>query len=261
MYVSRVSHWSGDAELDHIGQGCNIPQMQVWRQVALEEYFRHPDPEDSCLLAVTKSNELSPASAQYDWMVGFDQHTFSPASVTTAATIVASFRSGPKLLTKSQAAGAQTTTGKPMWHNIEPPVLYIDPSPQFNGMPASPIDPRFQHPMLIRPRAIKLYSISENPICPKQDRVALFGIHHDVRSNIVMFTGPVFPPSVNWTVEEPTRAMLSGLLGKMMDKEVPVSCRFLFKERGNFRIVVLADGQESEWETICWDIKGDDLRK
>lgn len=55
--------------------------------------------------------------------------------------------------------------------------------------------------------------------------------------------------------------MLSGLLGKMMDKEVPVSCRFLFKECGNFRIVVLADGQESERETICWDIKGDDLRK
>ncbi|KAF9278369.1 hypothetical protein BGZ88_000597 [Linnemannia elongata] len=63
------------------------------------------------------------------------------------------------------------------------------------------------------------------------------------------------------TVEEPTRTMLSGLLGKTMDNDIPVSCRFLFKECGNFRIVALADVHESEWETICCDIKGDDLRK
>lgn len=60
MFVSRVSHWSGDAELDHIGQGCNIPQMQVWRQAAFDEYFRHPDPEDSCLLAVTSRTNSRP---------------------------------------------------------------------------------------------------------------------------------------------------------------------------------------------------------
>ncbi|OAQ36724.1 hypothetical protein K457DRAFT_131905 [Linnemannia elongata AG-77] len=530
MYVSRVSHWSGDAELDHLGQGCNIPKMQIWRQVALDEYLRHPDPEDSSSLAIVKSNGLSPASAQCDWRIELSHSReirpahLGPASVTTTATaIIAPSHSSPKLLTEAHMASAQTTMGKPMWRNTGPPVSYTDPSTHFtitaylqarstiastNGedqtvyqvvlynlhdhdtplaiipgtlwsdnnrtnlqrptntrpmigqlmdirryshqkdilgrtrilfvmafgervpanvtlperapgdiemelldvwtqgkiievyihdsprlavlagpspeqRPAAPywgrvqhIDPSPQHPTLIRGRAIKLYSIRENPDGPVQDRVALFGIHHDVRSNIVMLTGPVFPPSVpssspftspagcpssahpsdavvpltirhvskklhtawspcffgsqdvnettsmtlfpahsdfenllviidrrghgeiwdwinnkrvasmtvaqdsrmtsnsdlrrnlyfwgvqvNWTVEEPTRTISSELRGKMMDKDVAVNDRSLFRERGDFRIVALADGQESEWETIRWDIKGDDLRK
>ncbi|KAF8948206.1 hypothetical protein BGZ47_006006 [Haplosporangium gracile] len=252
------------------------------------------------------------------------------------------------------------------------------PSPEHH--PAAPywgrvqhIDPSPQHPTLIRGRAIKLYSIRDPQTDQEQDRVALFGIHHDGRSNIVMLTGPVFPASapssspytspvgrpsntpsssaivpvtirhverlhtawspcffgsqdvsettsmtlfpahsdfehllvivdrrghgeiwdwinnkrvasltiaqdsrltsnpdlrrnlyfwgvqVNWTVEEPTRTMSSGLLEKKVDEDV-VNGRSLFRKHGDFRIVALADGQESEWETIRWDIKEADLR-
>lgn len=530
MHVSRVSHWSGDTELHHIGQGSNLSQMQIWRQVVLDEYFRHPDPEDSSPLAVVKSNGLSPASAQCDWRIELSHSQeirpahLGPASVsTTAATTVVPSHSSPKLLAEAQAAGAQPTMGKPMWRNTGPPVSYTDPCTHFtitaylqarstitstNGedqtvyqvilynlhdhdtplaiipgtlwsdnnrtnvqrptnirpmigqlmdirryshqkdilgrtrilfvmafgervpanvtlpesapgdtemelldvwtqgkiievyiydspqlamptgtspeqRPVAPywgrvqhIDPSPQHPTLIRGRAIKLYSIRESQSGPEQDRVALFGIHHDGRSNIVMLTGPVFPASapssspytnpvgrpssalpsdavvpmtirhvtenlhtawspcffgsqdvsettsmtlfpahsdfehllvivdrrghgeiwdwvnnkrvasltvaqdsrmtsnpdlrrnlyfwgvqVNWTVEEPTRTMSSELLGKMMDEDVAVEGRSLFRKHGDFRIVALADGQESEWETIRWDIREADLRE
>ncbi|KAF9550719.1 hypothetical protein EC957_012036 [Mortierella hygrophila] len=525
MHVSRVSHWSGDTEPDHIGQGSNIPQMQLWRQVVLDDYFRHPDPEDSKLLTVVKSNGFSPASAQCDWRIDLSHSReirpghLGPASVTA---IVAPSHSNSKLLTEAQA-GAQTTMGKPMWRNTGPPVSYTDPSTHFtitaylqarssiastNGedqtvyqvvlynlhdndtplaiipgtlwsdknrtnlqrptnnrpmvgqlmdirryshqkdilgrtrvlfvmafgervpanvtlperapgdiemelldvwtqgkiievyiydspqlaVPTSPspeqrpaapywgrvqhIDPSPQHPTLIRGRAIKLYSIRESEGGPEQDRVALFGIHHDGRSNIVMLTGPVFPASapssspytnhaerpssaspsdavvpmtiryvtenlhtawspcffgsqdvsettsmtlfpahsdfehllvivdrrghgeiwdwvnnkkvasltvaqdsrmkrnpdlrrnlyfwgvqVNWTVEEPTRTMSSKPLGKIMHENGAVDGRSLFRARGDFRIVALADGQESEWETIRWDIKETALRE
>ncbi|KAG0380337.1 hypothetical protein BGX24_008903 [Mortierella sp. AD032] len=231
------------------------------------------------------------------------------------------------------------------------------------------IDPSPQHPTLIRGRAIKLYSIWDSQSEQVQDRVALFGIHHDGHSsNIVMLTGPVFPASapssspytdatgnslsssvevpmtirhvkntrlhtpwspcffgspdvsettsmtlfpahsdfehllvivdrrghgeiwdwinslkvaslsvardsridahptlrqnlyfwgvqVNWTVEEPTSTISSGQ-GKRNDVDRQ---RCFFRKHGDFRIIALADGQESEWETIRWDIKGDDL--
>ncbi|KAG0278770.1 hypothetical protein BGZ95_003214 [Linnemannia exigua] len=233
------------------------------------------------------------------------------------------------------------------------------------------IDPSPQHPTLIRGRAIKLYSIWDSQSEQEQDRVALFGIHHDGRSNIVMLTGPVFPASVpssspytettknsssssvevpmtirhvtnkrlhtpwspcffgstdvsettsmtlfpahsdfehllvivdrrghgeiwdwindskvaslsvardsrmeahptlrqnlyfwgvqvNWTVEEPTSTISSGQ-GKINEVAVDGQRPF-FREHGDFRIIALADGQESEWETIRWDIKGDDLK-
>ncbi|KAF9125760.1 hypothetical protein BGX30_000314 [Mortierella sp. GBA39] len=494
MHVSRVSHWSGDTEPDHIGQGSNIPQMQIWRQVVLDDYFRHPDPEDSSPLTVVKSNGLSPASAQCDWRIELSHsREIRPAHL------------GPASLLTDAQAGAQTTVGKPMWRNTGPPVSYTDPSTHFTitaylqarstiastnvedqtvyqvvlynlhdndtplaiipgtlwsdknrtnlqrptnsrpmigqlmdikryshqkdilgrtrvlfvmafgervpanvtlperapgdiemelldvwtqgkiieGRCAAPywgrvqhIDPSPQHPTLIRGRAIKLYSIRESQGGPEQDRVALFGIHHDGRSNIVMLTGPVFPASapssspytnpagrpssaspsdavvpmtiryvtenlhtawspcffgsqdvsettsmtlfpahsdfehllvivdrrghgeiwdwvnnkrvasltvaqdsrmasnpdlrrnlyfwgvqVNWTVEEPTRTMSSKPLGKIMHENVAVDDRSLFRARGDFRIVALADGQESEWETIRWDIKEADLRE
>ncbi|KAG9072851.1 hypothetical protein KI688_000631 [Linnemannia hyalina] len=525
MHVSRVSHWSGDTEPDHIGQGSNIPQRQLWRQVVLDDYFRHPDPEDSSPLTVAKANGLSPASAQCDWRIELSHsREIRPAHLGPASinAIVAPSHSSPKLLTEAQA-GAQTTMGKPMWRNTGPPVSYTDPSTHFTitaylqarsiiastneedqtvyqvvlynlhdndtplaiipgtlwsdknrtnlqrptnsrpmigqlmdirryshqkdilgrtrvlfvmafgervpanvtlperapgdiemelldvwtqgkiievyiydspllavpagaspeQRPAAPywgrvqhIDPSPQHPTLIRGRAIKLYSIRESEGGPEQDRVALFGIHHDGRSNIVMLTGPVFPASapssspytnsagrpssaspsdavvpmtiryvtgnlhtawspcffgsqdvsettsmtlfpthsdfehllvivdrrghgeiwdwvnnkrvvsltvaqdsrmtsnpdlrrnlyfwgvqVNWTVEEPTRTMSSKPLGKIMHENVAVDGRSLFRARGDFRIVALADGQDSEWETIRWDIKEADLRE
>lgn len=265
-------------------------------------------------------------------------------------------------------------------HDSPQPALPLSPSPEHR--PTAPywgrvqhIDPSPQHPTLIRGRAIKLYSIWDSQTCQVQDRVALFGIHHDGRSSIVMLTGPVFPASapssspyknpaggpstvpsspvyvsttirhvterlhtawspcffgsyhvsettsmtlfpahsdfehllviidrrghgeiwdwinnkrvaslivdqdsrmtsnpnlrrnlyfwgvqVNWTVEEPTRTISSGL-GKKMEVDVVDDGRSLFRKHGDFRIVALADGQESEWETIRWDIKEDDLRK
>ncbi|KAF9112486.1 hypothetical protein BGW39_004043, partial [Mortierella sp. 14UC] len=63
---------------------------------------------------------------------------------------------------------------------------------------------------------------------------------------------------VNWTVEEPTRTMSSGQ-GKKSDVAGSEE-RSLVRKHGDFRIIALADGNESEWETIRWDIKGTDLK-
>ncbi|KAG0199881.1 hypothetical protein BGX33_011349 [Mortierella sp. NVP41] len=61
---------------------------------------------------------------------------------------------------------------------------------------------------------------------------------------------------VNWTIEEPARTMSSGLA-----KIEEVQERSFFRKHGDFRIVALADGQDSEWETIRWNIKETDLRE
>ncbi|KAF9084981.1 hypothetical protein BGX29_002226 [Mortierella sp. GBA35] len=61
---------------------------------------------------------------------------------------------------------------------------------------------------------------------------------------------------VNWTIEEPARTISSGLA-----KIEEVQERSFFRKHSDFRIVALADGQDSEWETIRWNIKETDLRE
>ncbi|KAG0294222.1 hypothetical protein BGZ97_005137 [Linnemannia gamsii] len=136
MHIRRVSHWSGDAKLHHIGQG-NIPQ--IWRQVVLDDYVRSPDPLDDSPLALVRSNRPSSASAQ-NWNIELSHsveirpaHLGPVSDATTAAAIFAPCLSSPRLLTAGdiQEAAEQTALAKPMWRNTGPPVSYSDPMTQF----------------------------------------------------------------------------------------------------------------------------------